>query len=138
MIRVVRWWVPINASDGPSLEEKINSEPGRLISHTPQEAMVGEGYAGCGLIHWLVFAADEEPVKDDGPSWRGRAEEPIPGEDTADAALDLLRKAATQFRFYEQQHMAKPETPDTIAKACANGDLADEIETYLRTVGEEL
>jgi hypothetical protein len=58
--RVVRWWVPHNAASGPSLEEKINSEEGVLVSHTPQEAMVDEEF---GLVHWLIFETQPQIVQ---------------------------------------------------------------------------
>lgn len=41
-----------------------------------------------------------------------------------------LDKAAKQFRFYEQQHLAKG-TEESKAKADVNGDLAEELELVL-------
>lgn len=55
--RVVKWFVP-NDSEGPTLEEKINGERGKLISHTPQEAIIdGE----MGFIHWFIFRNEPMP-----------------------------------------------------------------------------
>lgn len=51
------------------------------------------------------------------------------GDWPADARA-LLDKAAKQFRFYEEQHMAK-KTPEAYEKAKVNGALAHEIECYL-------
>ena len=50
------------------------------------------------------------------------------------ALADLLRKCATRFRFYEQQHRDKPPSEDTIRKAEANREIAEEIEALLMVV----
>lgn len=47
----------------------------------------------------------------------------------------LAGKAAAQFRFYEQQHLAK-NTPDADAKAEVNAALATEFEAALGSVTE--
>ena len=49
-------------------------------------------------------------------------------------SVDLLRKAAEQFRAYEASHRAK-NTPESIAKAEVNAALALEIEAELANVG---
>lgn len=55
--RVVRWWCP-QGGEGPTLEDKINGERGKLISHAPQEASVDGEF---GVLHWLVFKEDPMP-----------------------------------------------------------------------------
>lgn len=44
-------------------------------------------------------------------------------------ALELLKKSAKQFRYYQRQHEAKG-TPESLAKAQVNADLAEEIEGF--------
>lgn len=45
--------------------------------------------------------------------------------------LQQLRVASAQFRFYEQQHRAKPPTDDTLEKARVNQAFADRIDALI-------
>ncbi len=50
-----------------------------------------------------------------------------------DRAAEGIAEAARQFRFYEEQHLAK--TPPDTAKAATNKEFANRLEALLRDMG---
>jgi deoxyribonuclease (pyrimidine dimer) len=57
------------------------------------------------------------------------------GDTMSDKSTELLKKAAAQFKFYENQHLEKG-TDEGRQKALVNGALADEIYTHLISEGK--
>ncbi len=53
-------------------------------------------------------------------------------------AVDLLRQAASTFRYYEREHRDKlPQTPQTLLKAMANKGMAEVIERFLEPLDQD-